>query len=106
MKESTRVLVALGAALAGGSAIAASGSPQLLRVADLLTPIGTIWVNAIRMTVIPLVVSLLITGVASASDIRSIGRIGGRTLLVFMLLLIGTAAVVMPLAPSVFTLLP
>ena len=58
------------------------------------------------MTVIPLVVSLLITGVASAADIKAIGRIGGRTLLTFVLLLAGVAAVVMPFAPALFALLP
>ena len=54
--------------MAGGAAIAMSGSPTLLAAADWLTPIGTIWVNAIRMTVIPLVVSLVIVwlGVALA----------------------------------------
>lgn len=106
MKESTRVLVALGAAIAGGIAIAASASETLLRAADVLAPIGTLWVNAIRMTVIPLVASLLITGVASATDVKSIGRLGGRTLVVFILLLVGTALVIMPLAPAVFSLLP
>jgi Na+/H+-dicarboxylate symporter len=106
LKESTRVLVALALAIAGGVAIAAAGSPTLVRAADFITPIGTLWVNAIRMTVIPLVVSLLVVGVASASDMRSIGRIGGRTLLVFLFLLVGTAIVVMPLAPVLFRLLP
>ncbi|HTE45281.1 MAG TPA: dicarboxylate/amino acid:cation symporter [Gemmatimonadaceae bacterium] len=106
MKESTRVLVALGAAVGGGIAIGASRSASLLTAADAIAPLGTLWVNAIRMTVIPLVVSLLITGVASAADMKAIGRIGGRTLLVFIVLLVGTAAVVMPLAPSLFALLP
>jgi Na+/H+-dicarboxylate symporter len=106
MKESTRVLTSLGAAVVAGSAIAASGNASLLRAADAIAPIGTIWVNAIRMTVIPLVVALLITGVASAADMRAIGRLGGRTLLVFVLLLTGVAIVVMPFAPSLFTLLP
>ena len=106
MKESTRVLVALGLAIAGGIAIAASGNASLARAADLVAPFGALWVNAIRMTVIPLVVSLLVVGVASASDIRSVGRIGGRTLLVFLALLIGVAVVVMPLAPALFALLP
>src|SRR5262249_34059300 len=100
MKESTRVLIALGSAIAVGSAIAASGSAPLLRAADAIAPIGTLWVNAIRMTVIPLVVSLIITGVASATDLRAVGRMGGRTLLVFFLLLVGVAAVVMPFVPS------
>src|SRR5437773_2786215 len=106
MKEGTRVLVALGAAIAGGTAIAAAGNASLLRAADTLTPVGTLWVNAIRMTVIPLVVSLLITGVASATDVKAIGRLGGRTLATFVLLLAGTAVVVMPFVPSVFALLP
>src|SRR5438552_2883842 len=106
MKESTRVLVALAAALALGALIAASGNATALRVADGVTPVGVLWVNSIRMTVIPLVISLLITGIASAADVRAIGRLGGRTLLVFVLLLVGVAIVVMPFAPSAFALLP
>src|SRR5690349_4758911 len=106
MKESTRVLTALGAAIGAGALIAASGSARLLGAADVVAPIGTMWVNAIRMTVIPLVCSLLITGVASATDVGTIGRIGGRTLVVFGLLLAGTAAVAVPLGPTLFALLP
>jgi len=106
MKESTRVLVALAAAIVGGALVAASGSKPLIDAADALAPVGTLWVNAIRMTVIPLVCSLLITGVASATDVGAIGRIGGRTLGVFALLLISTAAIVVPLAPSLFAVLP
>ncbi|HKW47633.1 MAG TPA: dicarboxylate/amino acid:cation symporter [Gemmatimonadaceae bacterium] len=106
MKESTRVLIALAAAIGGGALIAASGSKPLIETADAVAPVGTLWVNAIRMTVIPLVVSLLITGVASASDIGAIGRIGGRTLVVFVLLLAAIAAMVIPLASALFALLP
>lgn len=106
MKESTRVLLALGAAVGGGIAVGASGNASLVGATDTIAPLGTLWVNAIRMTVIPLVVSLLITGVASAADMKAIGRMGGRTLLVFIALLVGTAAVVVPLAPSLFALLP
>jgi proton glutamate symport protein len=106
MKESTRVLIALGAAVAGGTAISLSANAPLLSAADAIAPIGSLWVNAIRMTVIPLVVSLIITGIASASDVKAIGRLGGRTLVVFVLLLAGAAAVVIPLVPPLFSLLP
>jgi Na+/H+-dicarboxylate symporter len=106
MKESTRVLVALAAAIGAGALVAASGSKPLIDAADALAPVGTLWVNAIRMTVIPLVVSLLITGVASATDLGAIGRIGGRTLVVFVLLLAAIAAIVIPLASALFALLP
>ena len=100
------MLVALGVGVAGGTAIAASGNAPLLRAADLIAPIGALWVNAIRMTVIPLVVSLLITGVASATDVKSVGRLGGRTVLVFVLLLAGTAIIAMPFGRPLFALLP
>ena len=106
MKESTRVLVGLGAGLIGGIAIAASHNTALLSAADAIAPIGTLWVNAIRMTVIPLVVSLLITGVASASDVSAIGRIGGRTLAVFVGMLTGATIVMLPLAIAIFSWLP
>jgi Na+/H+-dicarboxylate symporter len=106
MKESTRVLLALAIAIAGGLLIAASGNSSLLRVADAIAPIGTLWVNAIRMTVLPLIVSLIITGVASASNVAIVGKLGVRTLVVFLLLLVGTAIVIMPFAPSLFALLP
>lgn len=106
MKESTRVLLALAIAIVAGVVIAASGSASLVRAADAIAPIGALWVNAIRMTVIPLVVSLLITGVASTSDARSLGRLGGRTIAVFLLLLAFVAIAVMPLLFAISGLLP
>src|SRR5260370_25723485 len=106
MNERTRVLLALVLAIVGGVAIAFSGSESLVRAADFIAPVGTLWVNAIRMTVIPLVISLLITGVASATDLTSVSRMGGRTVLVFVLLLAGTAVVVMPICLALFELLP
>lgn len=106
MKESTRVLVALGIAVVAGSLIGLTGNSSLLRAADSIAPVGTLWVNAIRMTVIPLVVSLLITGVSSVSDVSSVGRLGGRSLLTFVLLSSLVALIFIPLAPLLFTLLP
>jgi Na+/H+-dicarboxylate symporter len=106
MKETTRVVIAVIIAIAAGTAIALSGNASLVRAADAIAPIGALWVNAIRMTVIPLVISLLITGVASAADLRSVGRLGGRTLIVFISLLAGVAIVVVPLAGVLYGLLP
>ncbi|MGE0555153.1 MAG: dicarboxylate/amino acid:cation symporter [Gemmatimonadales bacterium] len=105
MKESTRVLVALGLGLGGGAAIAASGNPDLLRAADSVAPIGTLWVNAIRMTIIPLIVSLLITGLAGNTDLGAVGRLGRRTVVVFLGLLTGVTVVMLPLVAAAFSLL-
>ena len=104
--DSQRVLVALGLALASGVALALWGNPTALRAAEFVRPIGTLWVNAIRMTVIPLVVSLLITGVASVADLRSVGRLGGRTLVVFAAILGGSALLSLVAGPVLFSLFP
>jgi Na+/H+-dicarboxylate symporter len=106
MKEGTRVLVALGSAVVLGLLIASSGNTLALRAADALAPVGILWVTAIRMTVIPLLVALIVTGVASASDVRDIGRMGASALVVFLALLIAEAAIVIPAMPLLFSLLP
>ena len=106
MQSGTRVVVALVAGLAVGVAIAASGNSSLLRGAEFLAPIGTLWVNAIRMTVIPLVVSLIIVSIASVSDLRTIGRLGGRSLMVFGAMLVGLALIAVPTLPRVFAMMP
>lgn len=106
MRENARVLGALGAAIIAGVAIGASGNATLVSAADSIAPVGTLWVNAIRMTVIPLVVSLLITGVASAADVKSIGRLGGRSLFVFLALIMVMSVIMIPLTSFVFALLP
>ena len=104
--DSVRVLLALVVAIALGLLIAASNDARLIGLADQLVPIGTLWVNAIRMTVIPLVVSLLVTGVASTTDVATIGRLGARTVIVFLLLPAGMAVVMMPIIATVFAWLP
>ncbi len=69
--------LALGLAL--GLAASLAGSPWLLAFAEGVEPVGTVWINLIRMVVIPLVGAALISGVASLGDLRKLGRVGGRT---------------------------
>ena len=106
MKEGTRVLVALAAAIVVGALIAASGNLAALRLADSVAPIGSLWISAIRMTVLPLIASLIVTGIASAADGKSLGRLGARTITTFVLMLVGMAAVIVPLARFAFTFFP
>src|SRR5690349_15333627 len=106
MNENKRVLVALALAIGAGILTAATQSTPLLALSGPLATVGALWVSAIRMTVIPLVVSLLITGVASTTDVKAVGRLGGRAVLVFVLMLAGAAIIVVPLGAALFTLLP
>ena len=70
-----RATLGLAAGLIVGIAIVASGSASARAAAVALEPIGTMWVNAIRMTIVPLVVSLLIAslGAESRSDAADAG---------------------------------
>jgi Na+/H+-dicarboxylate symporter len=43
--------------------------------------VGTLWLNALKMTVIPLVVALLVVGVARSAEAAQTGRIAGRSVL-------------------------
>ena len=96
-------LAALALGLALGVAVAASGSDALARAVAWVEPLGTLWVNAIRMTVIPLVVSSLVVAVASPEGgARTVGRLGTRALVVFVLLLAGIAAFGALAAPALF----
>jgi proton glutamate symport protein len=97
-----RVLIALVLGLAVGLVILAHPTPALQKFVSLVEPIGILWVNAIRMTVIPLVVSLLITGVASCSDMRAVRTIGGRTLASFVGLMVLVGAASLLIVPPLF----
>lgn len=43
--------------------------------------VGTLWLNALKMTVIPLVVALLVTGIAKSAEAALGGRIAGRSVM-------------------------
>ncbi len=82
-----------------GLAIAASGSTSARAFADWLDAIGTMWVNAIRMTVIPLVVALLIATIVRDRNPGAVGRMGRRALFIFIVMLAVTAAIGLFAAP-------
>ncbi len=106
MSLATRVLLALVLGIAVGLAMRAYPTPASLALVSLIEPIGTVWVNAIRMTIVPLVVSLLITGVASSNDVRAVRTIGTRTLLTFLVLLLLCAVFALIVVPPMFAWLP
>lgn len=96
MRSATWVLLALVVGLALGAGAAALHRPSLATAVSGFEAVGTLWINAIRMTVVPLVVALVITGVVSTADTRRVGRLGALAVPVFLMFL---------LAGGVFTLL-
>jgi Na+/H+-dicarboxylate symporter len=51
---------------------------------DWISPVGTVFINLLKLIAVPLVLSSLITGVASLSDLRKLSRIGGKTILIYL----------------------
>ena len=105
MSLTTRVLIGLTAGLALGIAISSSGNATLLRIPVWLDPVGSIWVNAMRMIVVPLVVSAILIGVNSLPDPRSVGRIGGRALVLALIMLTCAATFAVTVGPIAMSLL-
>lgn len=52
-------------------------------LADILNPIGTMFLNLIKMLVLPIIISTLITGIAGLGDAKKFGKMGGKTILYF-----------------------
>jgi proton glutamate symport protein len=88
-----RALLGLALGLVVGVFIAWSGAPAGLAFASIVEPVGTLWVNALRMTVVPLVISLIISTLASSAGAAMFGQLGRRALLVFLAFLVGMAIV-------------
>lgn len=54
--------------------------------------VGGLWLDALKMTVIPLIISLLVTGIVSGADQARAGRIAARSMICFVVVLTCSAA--------------
>jgi len=82
MSQPTRILIALVVGLVLGIAGARMGwGIGGLGVADT---VGELWLAGLQMTIVPLVVALLVTGIAQTADSARGGRIALRSVLVFL----------------------
>ena len=83
MKNHVAIAVGLVAGLVFGLVAHATAIPVLLGLAGGIAPAGTLFVNLIKMVVIPLVVTTLVSGTAGLGDVRRLGALGLRTLAFF-----------------------
>jgi Na+/H+-dicarboxylate symporter len=88
------------AGLVVGLAAAATGSPILHGIAAGSAPLGTAFMNAINMVVIPLVMATIFTGVCRLGDPRKLGKLGGFSLAFFW----STVLIAIPLGMAVMKL--
>jgi proton glutamate symport protein len=101
MSKATIILFAL----IGGVALGIFMGGVLPGVTEAADIVGTLWLNAMRMTVVPLVVALLITGIAQTAAAARAGRLAGRAVITMMVILWCSsilAAVMIPLLMTAF----
>ena len=105
MKLHTAVAIGLISGLLLGLVASISGSPFLTAFAIGIEPLGTAFVNLLKMVVIPLVAAVIFVGVGSLGDLKKLGQLGAITLLLFavmtgtaVLLGMGVMKLILPLA--------
>ena len=70
-------------------------------VETYLQPLGTIFINMIKMIVVPIIVSTLIVGVAGTGDLKQLGKLGGKTMIYFQV--VSTIAIIVGLLRQIFS---
>lgn len=80
MKQTTKILIGLVAGIVVGFFL--TGAPEIATV--FIKPFGTLFINLIKMIIVPLVFSSLIVGATSMGDPKKIGRIGGKTVVYYL----------------------
>ena len=97
MHLSTKILIGLALGVVAGLGLGAEGLPF---AKAWIAPFGAIFLNLIKMIIVPLVFASLIVGVCGLGDVRKIGRIGTKTVAFYL----GTTAFAILLGLGIATL--
>jgi Na+/H+-dicarboxylate symporter len=106
MSSTLRILFALLAGLVLGAVLAALGPSWRGAVVSVIGALGGVWLDALRMTIVPLVFALLVTGVAQAAGALQAGGVAARAMIAFCLLLLASASLAAVATPLVLQLWP
>ncbi|MGN6521136.1 MAG: dicarboxylate/amino acid:cation symporter [Dokdonella sp.] len=106
MSNTLRILLGLAAGATVGLLLAWLAPAVAAQATALAQPIGHLWLNALQMTVVPLVFALVVIGVGAANDAAASGRIARRAIIVFALLLTAGAVFAAIVDPLLLSLLP
>jgi proton glutamate symport protein len=96
-------LIGLSAGFLAGAWAHRTDAAWLLSVSEALNPFGTIWVNAVRMTVTPLVVAQIVTALVGTGRVRPVGRIAALSFSLFTAMLVVGAVVTVTAMPAIMT---
>lgn len=84
MKLHWQILIALVLAVMAGLLTGTDGGIGPLTFYDLYEFAGTLFLNALKMLIVPLILASIICGIANIGDLRGLGRMGGKTIAYYM----------------------
>lgn len=64
--------------------VVSEGTAWGASLASVAAPVGGLWLNALKMTVVPLIVALLITGIGKTLEAARAGRLAARSVVWFL----------------------
>lgn len=85
MKLYTKISIGLMAGVVVGIGVNLTAWEFGANVVAAIENFGIGWIRLITMVVIPLVVASLVVGAASLGDLRSVGRVGGKTVAYYLI---------------------
>ena len=81
MNLSVKILISLVLSVIVGLIAGAEGLPF---IKWWIAPIGTMFINLIKMVIVPVVFTSLVVGMTSLGDLKKLGRIGIKTILIYL----------------------
>lgn len=82
MNLSIKILISLVLSVVVGLMAGVEGLPF---IKWWIAPIGTIFINLIKMVIVPIVFTSLVVGMTSLGDLKKLGRIGIKTIFIYLL---------------------
>ena len=105
MSSSARILLGLALGLIGGIGFSLLDASSASKLPSMVEPIGALWVNAIRMTVIPLLMALMITAIAGQENTGLVAQLGGKTMALFISMIVASSLFSFLVAPPLIAML-
>ena len=105
MSSSARILLGLALGLIGGIGFSLLDASSASKLPSMVEPIGALWVNAIRMTVIPLLMALMITAIAGQENTGLVAQLGGKTMALFISMIVASSFFSFLVAPPLIAML-
>lgn len=83
LQLTTKILIGLVAGVVVGLILGKMGAQGFAN--NVIKPFGTLFLNLIKMIIVPLVLASLVVGAASVGDVKKLGRIGTKTMAYYLL---------------------